>query len=441
MNRGIISATEQIGRTARAYDAVAKAYAEAWFDDPVMETRLSRFLDLLPSPGIVLDAGCGPGRDIRLIAKRGIEAVGIDISRGMIAEARTRVPEGIFRRMDLRSIAFPPESFDGVWACGTLQFLPSTALSVALSELNRILKTGGLFYVMVKEGNGEYIDRGGYYEKFYALPNIERVLYNAGFEILEVQRDVGAKSNQGGTNNWLNILANKPMSPSKSEIGEADCMFCSGSRFALQTEVGMPGISSILWSNDDLFVAPDISPLSNGHLLITTLNHYDCLGEMPVRFDPAMEYTRGMIRRLFKTVYGQNTLFFEHGSAMHNGPRAGACINHTHLHCLPLSQPIRRTVQRFVGEGQRGNIDTMRCMYQSQQSYLYLEEYDDGYVYPVNDIPSQFLRGMIGSLLGVENWKWHLSYESERSMSIFRQILVDLIPQFDDLNDTTVYGI
>ena len=40
--------------------------------------------------GLTLDVGCGPGRLVTALATRGIEALGIDISAGVVAKARGR---------------------------------------------------------------------------------------------------------------------------------------------------------------------------------------------------------------------------------------------------------------------------------------------------------------------------------------------------------------
>ena len=42
----------------------------------------------------VLDVGCGEGRFCRLLARQGLDTVGIDPARSLIAQARTLHPEG-----------------------------------------------------------------------------------------------------------------------------------------------------------------------------------------------------------------------------------------------------------------------------------------------------------------------------------------------------------
>lgn len=49
------------------------------------------------SNGLVVDLGCGGGILSELIAARGFDVLGIDLSRSMIEMARSRVPQGKFR--------------------------------------------------------------------------------------------------------------------------------------------------------------------------------------------------------------------------------------------------------------------------------------------------------------------------------------------------------
>jgi SAM-dependent methyltransferase len=66
-------------------------------------------------PGMrVLDVGCGPGRHAHLLAGRGIEVLGVDISQRFVDLATESAPVGAtFVRADARSLAFDAE-FDAV---------------------------------------------------------------------------------------------------------------------------------------------------------------------------------------------------------------------------------------------------------------------------------------------------------------------------------------
>jgi SAM-dependent methyltransferase len=66
-------------------------------------------------PGMrVLDVGCGPGRHARILAGRGIDVVGLDVSERFVSLARDGAPDGAaFVCGDARAMAYDGE-FDAV---------------------------------------------------------------------------------------------------------------------------------------------------------------------------------------------------------------------------------------------------------------------------------------------------------------------------------------
>ena len=63
--------------------------------------------------------------------------------------------------MDLRKISFPNELFDGIWACASLLHLERTEVPAVLSVFHRILKPGGIIFILVREGEGKKLVREG----------------------------------------------------------------------------------------------------------------------------------------------------------------------------------------------------------------------------------------------------------------------------------------
>src|SRR5688500_8239129 len=83
-------------------------------------------LGLQPGKSRVLDVGCGPGRHAHELARRGIEAHGVDISQRFIDVARDKAPHasaanGIaratFDRLDARALAFDSEFDAAISLC------------------------------------------------------------------------------------------------------------------------------------------------------------------------------------------------------------------------------------------------------------------------------------------------------------------------------------
>jgi SAM-dependent methyltransferase len=71
------------------------------------------------APGMrVLDVGCGPGRHAHALAARGVEVVGVDISRRFVdLAARDAPPGATFVRADARRLAFDAEFDAAISLC------------------------------------------------------------------------------------------------------------------------------------------------------------------------------------------------------------------------------------------------------------------------------------------------------------------------------------
>jgi len=92
-----------------------------------------------------LDVGCGEGRFCRMLAERGIRAIGIDPTEPLIAEARRRDPAGDYRIGRAETLDFPDASFDLVVAYLSLIDIPD--LPAAIAEMARVLRPGGALLI------------------------------------------------------------------------------------------------------------------------------------------------------------------------------------------------------------------------------------------------------------------------------------------------------
>src|SRR5271166_5296731 len=78
------------------YDRVAEEYARHLFDElrekPQDRELLDRFADRVRGGGLVCDLGCGPGQVARYLHEREVEVCGLDLSPGMVEQARQSNP-------------------------------------------------------------------------------------------------------------------------------------------------------------------------------------------------------------------------------------------------------------------------------------------------------------------------------------------------------------
>jgi 2-polyprenyl-3-methyl-5-hydroxy-6-metoxy-1,4-benzoquinol methylase len=178
---------------AERWDARAEANALA----PDRDVELNRVSDALRlQPGSrVLDAGCGSGQVAIVLAERGMNVTGVDLSPAMIRRANAHAMErGVivdWRTGDISRLADPPDAFDAIYARVLLQFVPD--VPAALREFRRVLSSGGRLLASVP-GALSPIYRaswlrhlpGGDPGNNYLLPwELENLLQEGGWRIVD----------------------------------------------------------------------------------------------------------------------------------------------------------------------------------------------------------------------------------------------------------------
>jgi SAM-dependent methyltransferase len=135
-----------------SYNAVAPEYAARIagelahkpFDRQVLEDFARRARDVPEARALpVLDIGSGPGHVARYLHDLGLHVVGVDVSPGMVREARGLNPDIEFRVADMRSLPWPDASVAAVAAPYSIIHIPREGIVAVLQELLRVLVPGG----------------------------------------------------------------------------------------------------------------------------------------------------------------------------------------------------------------------------------------------------------------------------------------------------------
>jgi SAM-dependent methyltransferase len=133
------------------YNQNLDAYVVRTFFAEMEESR-KRFLKYLPAQGRILDAGCGPGRDLLAFKEKGYDVLGFDAAEAMVRyvrdELKLPVVQGTFEEMEFL------EEFDGIWASASLLHVPPQNLPDVFKRMWRALKQKGVLMVPLKEGKG-----------------------------------------------------------------------------------------------------------------------------------------------------------------------------------------------------------------------------------------------------------------------------------------------
>jgi SAM-dependent methyltransferase len=140
---------EEFDRLSEAYDAYVRP-----FSTPIFAEALRVLSPLLTPDARVLDAGCGPGRELRTVARRLVdgEVVGIDLAAGMVVSAhRGARASGLDNTAFVQSdVGDLPEEFEGAfdlaYNCLAHHHYPDPAGAAA--GIFRSLRPGGVYAIV-----------------------------------------------------------------------------------------------------------------------------------------------------------------------------------------------------------------------------------------------------------------------------------------------------
>lgn len=135
-----------------AYQLWAKSYPPRPHN-PLMELEHATVLAMLPDVlgKTVLDAGCGSGRYLKVLADRGAKVIGMDLSSAMLQRARDTTMR--IARADIRALPLDGMTIDLV-VCG-LALGDVAELELSLTEIARVLRPGGRVIYSVVHPAGE----------------------------------------------------------------------------------------------------------------------------------------------------------------------------------------------------------------------------------------------------------------------------------------------
>jgi ubiquinone/menaquinone biosynthesis C-methylase UbiE len=191
--------------TIATYDRTAARYAtRATYP---LEQEMARFKQMVRKGELILDVGCGPGQYTRALEARGLLAVGLDLSLGMLRQAQKSEISRLVQA-DMRHLPFADGRITGCFVCASLLHLPRKRVPQALLELHRVLCSNGALYVDVKEGEGEEwtADQEGYerFFTYYRPEEIDRLVEVVGFQIVDGWI---SPPGEGQKHRWINRFA------------------------------------------------------------------------------------------------------------------------------------------------------------------------------------------------------------------------------------------
>lgn len=163
-----------------------------------------------PAPYVILDFGCGPGRDLKTFTALGHQAIGLEGSARFVEMARQNSGCEVWHQ-DFLDLDLPVERFDGVFANASLFHVPTQELPRVLGALHRTLKPGGVLFSSNPRGHNEEIWNGQRFGAYHDLEGWRRLVTAAGFvEMTHYYRPEGLPREEQP---WLATVFRRPTAP------------------------------------------------------------------------------------------------------------------------------------------------------------------------------------------------------------------------------------
>lgn len=155
------------------------------------------YLPLLPKEEMILEAGCGLGREVICLDSEGYRVVGIDFAENALHRLNSYHRGYRLAAADVHKLPFQDGVFGAYLSFGVLEHF-EFGPEPGLREANRVLRQDGVLVLLMPYPNliwrlirfrkrlfGKGLQKQDLYESTYTVRQLEQSLRHAGFEILE----------------------------------------------------------------------------------------------------------------------------------------------------------------------------------------------------------------------------------------------------------------
>ena len=162
-----------------------------------------KFINKLEPGALILDFGCGSGRDTKYFLDRGFFVEATDGSEELCKRASEytgiTVKQMLFQELDAK------EKYAGIWACSSILHLPKDELKVVLGKMADAVKGQGVIYTSFKYSEFEGERNGRYFTDFTLETFTE---YVSDIDSLKIEEYwiTGDVRPGRGEEKWLNLI-------------------------------------------------------------------------------------------------------------------------------------------------------------------------------------------------------------------------------------------
>lgn len=192
----------------------------------------------------------------------------------------------------------------------------------------------------------------------------------------------------------------------KTAMGDAHergaCVFCPE-----QLSDSSSDFDQAIAAHSEGVIIPTVGMMVPGYFLAVTRSHIHSVAELP-SLDLACFYGWVLERcKEWRLLFGEY-LIAEHGSCP--GTRSGSCIDHAHLHLVPLANEVGSAILNRSGVIWRELSGAEELSELRGRGYVSINL--QGRLFAADDVslPSQWLRQLVARELGLAVWDWALEY-------------------------------
>ncbi len=184
-----------------------KAYHEKTFSiDP--SSFLEPLARRLPPEAFILDVGCGSGRDLLWMKKRGFEVVGFERSPGLAELARENAGCEVIEA-DFETYDFSAIMVDALMIVGALVHIPHDRFREVFRNITSALTDNGSVLLTLKEGEGSRMDSDGRIFYLWQDDEARELFESLGFKVCDFLNPDPRSPSPGPWYVWMGYVLDK----------------------------------------------------------------------------------------------------------------------------------------------------------------------------------------------------------------------------------------
>ncbi len=185
------------------------------------------------------------------------------------------------------------------------------------------------------------------------------------------------------------------------------CLFCL---VAEGSAADLPE-NQIIDQSEHFYAKAALGHFVPGYTLIVPKDHWICYAEVPVELYMELDGFLSHVKRKLRAVTGKSIMVFEHGP-MNRIYSAGACIEHAHLHLLPVSNHLLKPLRATFTFRRLQSRSQIVQHHGRRTQYVYMETPAGIHCFSevTKILPTQYIRRVACSTLGLPHlWDWRKS--------------------------------